>query len=48
MEFDREPINVTTIREFFDHMKVEPRDLDGLLLESLIRDVVCDEVSGLR
>ena len=44
----REPLNFKTIREFFDHMKIEPKDLDGLGLENLIRDVVNNEVSSLR
>ena len=44
----RPPVKCNTIREFFDHMKKEPRDLDGLGLETLIRDVVNNEVSSLR
>ena len=45
---NKTPKNFNTIREFFDHMKIQPKELDGLMLENLIRDVVNKEVCTLH
>ena len=41
-------IGFESIKEFFDVMKKKPRGCDGLALEVLIRNVVNDEISGVR
>lgn len=46
--FEIEKLKFDTIRQFFDHMSVDPRELDGLGLETLIRDCVNDEIRTLR
>ena len=37
-----------TIKDFFDHMKKKPAKCDGLALEVLIRNLVNEEVCGIR
>ena len=42
------PLQFETIKDFFDHMKKKPAKCDGLALEVLIRNLVNEEVCGIR
>jgi hypothetical protein len=48
IEVEPAATNITSIRQFFETFKKNPRELDGLLLENFIREVIADEIRQLR